>query len=85
MHEAATAIGKKQQVDYMLADIEIEEQHQQITGQARMSIQNLLNPIVTATPCPSADFIVERAEAKFELIIKTPDGIDEQLNNVLML
>jgi hypothetical protein len=85
MHESAIAIGKKQQVDYLLAEIDVEDQHQQISGQAQMSIQNLLNPIATAAPCLSADFLVERAEAKFQLIIKTPDGIDEQLKNVLMV
>ncbi|PLW38590.1 hypothetical protein PCANC_16544 [Puccinia coronata f. sp. avenae] len=88
MHEAAIAIGEKQQVDYLLANIDVENKHQQLSGQARMSISNLLNPVPNIKPSQpslSKDFLSERNESKFQLVLMAPNGINQALNCNLMI
>jgi predicted metal-binding protein len=34
MHEAAVAIGQTQQADYLLGEIDTDDEHQQLSGQA---------------------------------------------------
>jgi hypothetical protein len=88
MHEAAIAIGEKQQVDYLLANIDVENKHQQLSGQARMSISNLLNPVPNIKPSQpslSKDFLSEQNESKFQLVLMAPNGINQALNCNLMI
>jgi hypothetical protein len=87
MHEAAIAIGKKQQLNYLLANVDIENKHQQLSGQAFMSISNLLNLVQTIEPSqPSLckDFLPKQNESKFQLIIMAPNGINPAFNCDLM-
>ncbi|PLW28843.1 hypothetical protein PCANC_18405, partial [Puccinia coronata f. sp. avenae] len=87
MHEAAIAIGKKQQFNYLLANVDIENKHQQLSGQACMSISYLLNLVQTIEPSqPSLckDFLSKQNESKFQLIIMAPNGINPALNCDLM-
>jgi hypothetical protein len=51
MHEAAVSIGEKQQVDYEFGDINVENEHQELSGQTCMSISHLLNLIPKKAPC----------------------------------
>ncbi|PLW08899.1 hypothetical protein PCANC_24324 [Puccinia coronata f. sp. avenae] len=85
MHEAATSIGEKQKADLALADIDIEEEHDWLSCKNQMSISSLLNPLTEKPPSLSTTFLAERSKEKFQLVIKTPDGSDTQLNHQLML
>ncbi|KAA1111414.1 hypothetical protein PGTUg99_007611 [Puccinia graminis f. sp. tritici] len=85
MHEAANTIGEKQQVDLNLNSIDIDVEHQQLSGQARITISNLLNPIAPKPPGLSAAFLTERSEDKFQLILTSPDGSKYELNRSLMI
>jgi hypothetical protein len=85
MHEAAASIGKKQQVNSVYEHINIEDKHKQISGQTRMSISNLLNPIAEKPPGLSAHFLVERSEDKYPLVITSSNNGGFQLNHDLMI
>ncbi|PLW56425.1 hypothetical protein PCANC_03455 [Puccinia coronata f. sp. avenae] len=85
MHEAATSIGEKQKANLALADIDIEEEHDRLSCENQMSISSLLNPLTEKPPSLSTTFLAERSEEKFQLVIKTPDGSNTQLNHQLML
>jgi hypothetical protein len=85
MHEAATSIGEKQKADLALADIDIEEEHDWLSCKNQMSISSLLNPLTETPPSLSTTFLAERSKEKFQLVIKTPNGSDTQLNHQLML
>ncbi|OAV91757.1 hypothetical protein PTTG_27875 [Puccinia triticina 1-1 BBBD Race 1] len=85
MHEAAISIGEKQQVDSAYQHIDINDKHEQIASQTRMSIANLLNPIQHKDPALSADFLAERSEDKQQLAIMSSDGGAHKLNCELMI
>ncbi|PLW18137.1 hypothetical protein PCANC_12692 [Puccinia coronata f. sp. avenae] len=85
MHEAATSIGEEQKANLALADIDIEEEHDRLSCKNQMSISSLLNPLTEKPPSLSTTFLAERSEEKFQLVIKTPDGSNTQLNHQLML
>ncbi|KAA1121399.1 hypothetical protein PGTUg99_019874 [Puccinia graminis f. sp. tritici] len=50
-----------------------------------MSISNLLNPMPRETPALSADFLVERSEDKYQLVVMGSDGNHHELNRDLMI
>ncbi|PLW51201.1 hypothetical protein PCANC_11432 [Puccinia coronata f. sp. avenae] len=85
MHEAANTIGEKQQINTALEDIDIDEELHQVSGQARMAISNLLNPVTPKSPGLSVSFLAERSEDKFPIVVPTSDGSEYNLNVNLMI
>ncbi|KAA1092269.1 hypothetical protein PGTUg99_011131 [Puccinia graminis f. sp. tritici] len=85
MHEAAISMGEKQQVDLTFDHINIDEEHEQLANRTRMSILHLLNPIIQNPPALSANFLAERSEDRYRLVVKSANGIDDELNHQLML
>jgi hypothetical protein len=85
MHKAATVIGETQQVDMTLSEIDIDDEHQQLSGQAWISILNLLNTITPQPPSLSAAFLAERNEDKCQIIVVGSSGHRNKLNHNLMI
>ncbi|KAA1122302.1 hypothetical protein PGTUg99_036437 [Puccinia graminis f. sp. tritici] len=85
MSEAATYIGEKQKVDLALSELDIDEEHQQLSSHARISISNLLNPITPKSPHLSPDFLADRHEDKLQVIVTNSNGSGHELNGDLMI
>ncbi|KAI7944157.1 hypothetical protein MJO28_011685 [Puccinia striiformis f. sp. tritici] len=85
MHDAAISMGEKQQVDSSYSHIDMDNEHELLSNQTRMSISNLLNPIPSKPPTLSTDFLATRSEDKYQLVIKSVDGSDYELNHDLMI
>ncbi|KNE88091.1 hypothetical protein PSTG_18514, partial [Puccinia striiformis f. sp. tritici PST-78] len=85
MHHAAISLGGVQQVDSTLQDIDIDTEHHALSSRSRISISNLLNPIINPRPGLSADFLAERHENKFPIIVMSPNGFNQQLCHTSMI
>ncbi|KAA1088284.1 hypothetical protein PGT21_001288 [Puccinia graminis f. sp. tritici] len=78
MQHAALSTAEQQETEAQFGHIDVEHEHEEISSETRISIANLLNPIVPATSTNPGTLL------DVGLLVTNPDG-DQILNNNLML
>ncbi|KAA1087781.1 hypothetical protein PGT21_036562 [Puccinia graminis f. sp. tritici] len=78
MQHAALSTAEQQETKAQFGHIDVEHEHEEISSETRISIANLLNPIVPATSTNPGTLL------DVGLLVTNPDG-DQILNNNLML
>ncbi|KAA1102950.1 hypothetical protein PGT21_001060 [Puccinia graminis f. sp. tritici] len=78
MQHTALSTAEQQETEAQFGHIDVEHEHEEISSKTRISIANLLNPIVPATSTNPETLLDVR------LLVTNPDG-DQILNNNLML